>query len=86
MDNENKKNEVEQLKEKLFSAPKNAAIKLTDEKIKKADKFCEKYKDFLNVAKTEREAVKESVRLAKENGFEKSWYIAGKDSLDGVVF
>ena len=38
MDNENKKNEVEQLKEKLFSATKNAAIKLTDEKIKKIGK------------------------------------------------
>ncbi len=84
MDNENKKNEVEQLKEKLFSAPKNAAIKLTDERIKKADKFCEKYKDFLNVAKTEREAVKESVRLAKENGFEK--YSKGKKYKPGDKF
>lgn len=71
MSNETKKTEVEILKEKLFSAPKNSALKLSDEKIKKADKFCEKYKLFLDAAKTEREAVKESVRMAKENGFEK---------------
>lgn len=71
MENEIKKTEAEILKEKLFSAPKNAGIRLSEEKIKKADKFCEKYKAFLDAAKTEREAVKEAVRLAKENGFEK---------------
>ena len=31
--------------------------------------YAEKYKSFLNEAKTEREAVCECVRLAKENGF-----------------
>lgn len=71
MENENKKSEVDALKEKLFSSPKNAVQLLSDEKIKKADKFCEKYKQFLDNAKTEREAVKEAVTIAKENGFEK---------------
>lgn len=71
MENEIKKTEAELLKEKLLSSPKNAAQKLSDEKIKKADKFCEKYKQFLDAAKTEREAVKEAVTLAKESGFEK---------------
>lgn len=71
MENENKISEVEILKEKLFSSPKNATQLLSDEKIKKADKFCEKYKQFLDNAKTEREAVKEAVSIAKENGFEK---------------
>lgn len=71
MENENKKSEAELLKEKLFSAPKHASKILGEEKIKKADKFCEKYKAFLDNAKTEREAVKEAVTLAKENGFEK---------------
>ncbi len=71
MENENKKSEVEVLKEKLFSSPKNAVQLLSEDKIKKADKFCEKYKQFLDNAKTEREAVKEAVAIAKENGFEK---------------
>lgn len=71
MENEIKKSEAELLKEKLFSSPKNACKILSEEKIKKADKFCEKYKVFLDSAKTEREAVKEAVALAKENGFEK---------------
>ena len=71
MENENKKSEAELLKEKLLSKPKNAVFNLSEEKIKKVDKFCEKYKQFLDNAKTEREAVKEAVNIAKENGFEK---------------
>ncbi len=71
MENETKKTEAELMKEKLLSAPKNAGLALSEEKIKKADKFCEKYKEFLDSAKTEREAVKETVKLAKECGFEK---------------
>ena len=32
-------------------------------------KFSEGYKDFLNTCKTERESVKETIRLAEECGF-----------------
>ena len=41
---------------------------VTDEQVKKADKFCEGYKTFLNKAKTEREAVFETIAYA-----EKKW-------------
>lgn len=57
------------LKEELFTKKKNACLTLSDEEIKKADEFCEDYKKFLDLAKTEREAVCEAVKLAKDNGF-----------------
>jgi aspartyl aminopeptidase len=63
------KTEGEKLSEKLLSDKKNAVLRMSDDKIKKADKFCEGYKDFLNTAKTEREAVAEAVRQAEKAGF-----------------
>ena len=65
MDNKKKeKSEGEKLAEKLLSDKKNGGLRLSEEKIKKADKFCEGYKSFLNTAKTEREAVIEAVAQA----------------------
>ncbi len=78
------KSEAEILSEKLLSNPKNGGLILSDEKIKKADKFCEGYKSFLDNAKTEREAVTETIKLAKENGFAK--YEAGKKYNAGDKF
>ena len=63
------KTKGEQLAEKILSKRKNAAEELSDKKIAKADKFCEGYKDFLNEAKTEREAVIKAVELAEKKGF-----------------
>ena len=55
MDNKKKeKSEGEKLAEKLLSDKKNGGLRLSEEKLKKADKFCEGYKSFLNTAKTER--------------------------------
>ena len=65
----NSQKDAKQLKEELFTKKKNACLILSDEDIKAADEFCVGYKCFLDDAKTEREAVKEAVRLAKENGF-----------------
>ncbi|MFT3952669.1 MAG: aminopeptidase [Oscillospiraceae bacterium] len=61
--------EAEKLKEQLFSNPKHAAFLLSEDKVKKADKFCEGYKQFLDNAKTEREAVAAAIVLAEEKGF-----------------
>ena len=68
MDNKKKeKSEGEKLAEKLLSDKKNGGLRLSEEKLKKADKFCEGYKSFLNTAKTEREAVRsEERRVGKE--------------------
>lgn len=59
----------EQLKKELFSDKRNGYLKVTDAEIKKADKFAEGYKDFLDKAKTERESVTYTVEKAKKAGF-----------------
>lgn len=63
------KSVCEKLKEDLFFKKKNGRIACDDETLNKADAYCEGYKNFLNSAKTEREAVKTAVALAKEKGF-----------------
>ena len=82
MDNKKKeKSEGEKLAEKLLSDKKNGGLRLSEEKLKKADKFCEGYKSFLNKAKTEREAVKAATQMAKANGF--SEFCRGKSYKAG---
>ncbi|SDA27295.1 Aspartyl aminopeptidase [Ruminococcus sp. YE71] len=66
---ENSKTAAEILTEKLLEDPKNAALIMSDEEIASADEFCEGYKSFLSVGKTERLACNEAVRLAEEAGF-----------------
>lgn len=48
---------------------KNAVLRMSEEELKKCDKFCEGYKAFLDIAKTEREASAEIVKMAKARGF-----------------
>lgn len=67
-----KKNEapdVKKLKEELLLCRKNGYFQIPDEKVKKADDFCEGYKAFLDSSKTEREAVLSAVTLAEKAGF-----------------
>ena len=63
------KSEAEKLKEQLFLKRKNAGEELSEQELKKADMYCEGYKDFINTAKTEREAVKAAIELARAKGF-----------------
>lgn len=63
------KSRAEELKEKLFYNPKHASEVISQEETDKADTFCEEYKNFLNKAKTEREAVVYVLEKAKKNGF-----------------
>ena len=42
------KTSVEKLTEELLINRKNGFMDVTDEQVKKADKFCEGYKTFLN--------------------------------------
>ncbi len=60
---------AEELKKELFYEPQNAGAVCTEDEIKKADEFSEDYKIFLNNSKTEREAVKTVIAMAKENGY-----------------
>ena len=66
---EKEKTQAELLAEKLLSGKKNAVLRMTDEQIAEADAFCEGYKAFLDKAKTEREAVIETVKQAEAKGF-----------------
>ena len=59
---------VKELKEKLFADKKNAVLRMSEDELKKCDKFCEGYKAFLDIAKTEREAAAEIVKMAKARG------------------
>ncbi|MCH5350067.1 MAG: aminopeptidase, partial [Oscillospiraceae bacterium] len=63
------KSAAELLKEQLFMKKKHAGLIMTDEQIAECDDFCESYKDFLDGAKTEREAAESAISLAKEEGF-----------------
>ncbi len=58
-----------ELKETLFSQKKNGLLRAEESVIDEAEKYCAGYKNFLNSAKTEREAVKTAVCLAEKNGF-----------------
>ncbi|MCL2512850.1 MAG: aminopeptidase [Oscillospiraceae bacterium] len=61
--------ETKKMKESLFYTPKHISKRVSAEEIQAADGFCEKYKGFLDKAKTEREAVKEIIAEAVKNGF-----------------
>jgi aspartyl aminopeptidase len=63
------KSAVDLLKEELCMNPKHAAQILSDEEIEKADKFCEGYKKFITLCKTEREAASFAEAAAKKAGF-----------------
>ncbi len=66
---ENNENKVKELKEKLFMKKENAAKIMSDEELKKCDDFCEGYKRFLDLGKTEREAAAFIKREAIAKGY-----------------
>jgi len=59
-----------ELEEKLLFKKKNGGLLLSDEEIKNAEKFCEEYKTFLDIGKTERECADYIVKLSEAYGFE----------------
>lgn len=64
-----KKIDTEELSKMLVNKQENGFFTVSDKVIEKADKFCEGYKSFLNLAKTEREAVAYTITEAEKNGF-----------------
>lgn len=63
------KSEIKELKEQLFTRTDKGITSMKESEIKKADKYCEDYKKFIDHSKTEREAVKTAVKLAEKAGF-----------------
>ncbi|MBR0466416.1 MAG: aminopeptidase [Clostridia bacterium] len=60
---------AKETKEKLFYNKKNGFLKVDDVTYKAAFDYCEEYKNFLNLVKTEREAAKTAIKLAEDKGF-----------------
>ena len=65
---------IAKLRERLVYSKKLVWDSLTKEENIEVENLCRSYKDFLNVAKTERLAVIEIIKQAKKNGFEKYEY------------
>ncbi len=64
-------NEVDTLKKNLFMVKKNGSLIMEDDQICNADEFCEGYKVFLDISKTERETVACATSMAEKKGFKK---------------
>ena len=64
------KSKADLLREELFRRQKHACEVLSPEEITRADAFCEGYKKYLNVCKTERECAAWTIEQAKQHGFE----------------
>lgn len=71
----------DEMKEKLFYEPKHASTVIGEAEIDNADSFCEGYKDFLDNAKTEREAAARIITLAKKAGYQE--FIPGEKYTAG---
>ncbi len=56
-------------REKLFYKQKNIFETISAEEKKASDAYCEEYKEYLQASKTEREAVREAIKLAEKEGF-----------------
>ena len=63
---------------------KNAWLKYEEEGKKELFDFCEGYKNYLSVGKTERECVFEAIRLAEAKGYRNLEDIIKNNDADGV--
>src|SRR5574344_1901743 len=63
------KTQGEELKERLFDNKKVGWEKATEEERGKIYSYCNDYMNFMNESKTEREIVKNALRIAKEHGY-----------------
>ena len=62
--------EAKELEKKLFRPKKNGWENLNEEERKNIFEFSNKYIEFINKAKTERESIKEIEKILKENNFQ----------------
>ena len=69
MPEKKEKSKAEKMQEKLLMKPENAGLRMTDKEIETAFNFCEAYKSYLDLAKTEREAVDITANILCEKGF-----------------
>ena len=74
--------EISELKEQLFFEPKNGYDLITAKEAAEADRYARAYIEFLNTSRTEREAVKNAIRLAENEGFTE--YVPGMELKAGL--
>ena len=63
------KTAMEQWKEKLLMQKKNGMTRVSEDDVALADEFCEEYKKFLDLSKTEREAVTYAIDALEQADF-----------------
>ena len=63
------KEQAEELRKKLFDEKNNGWENTSEEEKKQIFEYCDKYMEFLNSSKTEREIVANSLEIAMANGF-----------------
>ena len=63
------KSPSKELKEKLCYVKKNGLLKADESTVKEANEYTKGYMNYLNAAKTEREAAKVAIEMAEANGF-----------------
>ena len=61
--------ENKELRQQLLYTPKNGYDRISELDRAAMDAYCQDYMSFLNAAKTEREAVEETIRMAEAAGF-----------------
>ena len=77
---------LEELKENLTRKKKNGWEESSDETRGKIYLFCDKYIEFLNIGKTEREVILNSEILAKQAGFKNINEIGSLKEGDKVYY
>ncbi|OAN13199.1 aminopeptidase [Photobacterium jeanii] len=65
---------------------KNGWLNLKDDQVEAIEHFCDKYKHFLDIGKTERQCVKESIKQAEQHGFRPINEFAELKAGDKVYF
>ena len=76
----------EELKEKLFRKRKQGWTDASESEKEEIFKISEKYMEYLNKAKTEREFIKQAKKLADENGFKDIMEFSNLKAGDKIYF
>ena len=75
------KNEFKELKKKLLSTKKNGYDRISAADLEAMETYCEGYKNYLDIGKTERLCAAESIRMAEEKGYKP--YVRGMELKTG---
>ena len=75
------KTEFKELKKKLLSTKKNGYDRISAADLAAMETYCEGYKEYLDIGKTERLCAAESIRMAEEKGYRP--YVRGMELKTG---